>query len=590
MRALFLSTVILSVLALLAPAAQAAPRTVASCDAARIDKAAGVARTLSDCGRVDLRRGAEGAARQALGRLSGALRVRTGDLSLMRSTTTAAGPRLRFQQYVGGVPVRNGQVTVALGEDGAVQHVASSGSPSTQLDTKARVSRAEALLTARRRVPSGFDTVVAPTTTLVGEPTASGGLQLAWHVVLATRAPRADWNVLVSARSGEVLKADDADHARRRQRAHLLPEPGAVDGQHRPARPRRQRPGRAHQRPPVVRADRSQRRHDPDPRHVRRRRLAGDRERLLAALHAGPGVERHAHLQLHARRRPVRGGRRLPGGHAHAAHVRGARLPGHLPRPGADRRPLHPRRQLVLLDRRRRAPHGRRRGRRRRGLRRHRPRARPRDPGRAGARLRPGRRRPSSAPWARASATSSPRTSTSRTATPPTRPRAASASWSGTRRRTTRWSAPTHGSGCLRWADGTDEGNGADIGTYGGTPVEVHDDGRYWSAMLTCVFEGIEPSLGTDGRPQPHARAGARASREPRADRGRHRVRRLAPVAARGGRRALSGRGDRAHQDVRRATARHRHAAGHHAAGGERRARTLVARTAPTAGTAARRR
>ena len=127
----------------------------------------------------------------------------------MRSTTTAVGPRLRFQQYVGGVPVRNGQVTVALGENGAVQHVASSGSPSTQLDTKARVSRAQALLTARRRVPSGFDTVVAPTTTLVGEPTASGGLQLAWHVVLATRAPRADWNVLVSARSGEVLKADD---------------------------------------------------------------------------------------------------------------------------------------------------------------------------------------------------------------------------------------------------------------------------------------------------------------------------------------------------------------------------------------------
>ena len=25
----------------------------------------------------------------------------------------------------------------------------------------------------------------------------------------------------------------------------------------------------------------------------------------------------------------------------------------------------------------------------------------------------------------------------------------------------------------------------------------VHSDGRYWSAMLTCVFDGIEPSLGT---------------------------------------------------------------------------------------------
>ena len=62
MRASTVSIVILSALALLAPAAQAAaPRTVASCDAARVDKAAGVARTLSDCGKVDMARGAEGA-------------------------------------------------------------------------------------------------------------------------------------------------------------------------------------------------------------------------------------------------------------------------------------------------------------------------------------------------------------------------------------------------------------------------------------------------------------------------------------------------------------------------------------------------
>ena len=116
-RASTVSIVILSALALLAPAAQAAaPRTVASCEAARVDKAAGVARTLSDCGKVDLGRGAEGAARQAIGRLSGALGVRrdTSDLGLMRNFQKGAGPRLRFQQFVKGVPVRNGQVAVAL--------------------------------------------------------------------------------------------------------------------------------------------------------------------------------------------------------------------------------------------------------------------------------------------------------------------------------------------------------------------------------------------------------------------------------------------------------------------------------------------
>ena len=51
--------------------------------------------------------------------------------------------------------------------------------------------------------------------------------------------------------------------------------------------------------------------------------------------------------------------------------------------------------------------------------------------------------------------------------------------------------------GCLRWVNGKDEITGLDIGTYPGTPDEEHADGRYWSAMLTCVFNGIEPTLTT---------------------------------------------------------------------------------------------
>ncbi|MEO6351056.1 MAG: S-layer homology domain-containing protein [Candidatus Limnocylindrales bacterium] len=49
---------------------------------------------------------------------------------------------------------------------------------------------------------------------------------------------------------------------------------------------------------------------------------------------------------------------------------------------------------------------------------------------------------------------------------------------------------PTDGSGCLRWINGVDEGSGSDIGAYLGVPVEEHDDGRYWAAALTCVYEG----------------------------------------------------------------------------------------------------
>jgi Zn-dependent metalloprotease len=194
-------------------AAQAAPaRTVASCDVARLDKAAGVARSLGDCGRVDMAAGAEGASRQALGRLSGALGVRrdTSDLGLMSVSRTSAGPRVRFQQFVGGVPVRNGQVAVALDPDGSVIHVGNGAVAATKLDTDPDVGRAAALLTARRRVPSGFDLVSSPTVKLVAEPSARGALELAWLVFLPTRAPRADWNVVVSARSGDVLRAFDS--------------------------------------------------------------------------------------------------------------------------------------------------------------------------------------------------------------------------------------------------------------------------------------------------------------------------------------------------------------------------------------------
>lgn len=47
------------------------------------------------------------------------------------------------------------------------------------------------------------------------------------------------------------------------------------------------------------------------------------------------------------------------------------------------------------------------------------------------------------------------------------------------------------GSGCLRWINGRDEVAGGDLGMYSGTPTEEHDDGRFWSAALTCVYEGM---------------------------------------------------------------------------------------------------
>ena len=47
------------------------------------------------------------------------------------------------------------------------------------------------------------------------------------------------------------------------------------------------------------------------------------------------------------------------------------------------------------------------------------------------------------------------------------------------------------GSGCLRWINGRSEVNGSDIGAFSGTPTEVHSDGRFWSAAMTCIYEGM---------------------------------------------------------------------------------------------------
>ena len=135
MRALLVASVILLVAA---PAAGA--RTVATCDGARV--AAGVTRSVSDCTRVDLSRGTETAARQAIDRVAGALRVGWDELRLARSLPSAAGPRLRFQQYADGVPVLGGEVAVALGRDGAVQQIVNGASRDASVDTRARVGRA----------------------------------------------------------------------------------------------------------------------------------------------------------------------------------------------------------------------------------------------------------------------------------------------------------------------------------------------------------------------------------------------------------------------------------------------------------------
>ena len=78
------------------------------------------------------------------------------------------------------------------------------------------------------------------------------------------------------------------------------------------------------------------------------------------------------------------------------------------------------------------------------------------------------------------------------------------------------------GSGCLRWINGIDESTGADIGQYSNTPDEVHNDGRFWSAGMTCIFEGLGGDLAARDKA---LKLVHRLAAEPRPDFRQHRLR-----------------------------------------------------------------
>jgi Fungalysin/Thermolysin Propeptide Motif len=488
--------VVLSALALLASSAQAAvPRTVVSCDAARFDKAQGVARSLSDCGRVDMRRGAEGAARQAVGRLAGALGVRrdTADLSLMRVFSTSAGPRVRFQQSVKGIPVRNGQVAVALGKDGSVTQVGSSAVADTTLDTTPSLSSADALLTARRRVPSGFDLTRASRTALVAEPSARGALRLAWLVVLSTRAPRGDWNVVVSARSGDVLKAFNALKYDTGTALTYAPNPVQQTGD-------TDLRDNSDADSTALTADRiTVPLTDLDSGTPLLRGTFVDTTQTDAAdcdLPYTPGSASNAGRNYDL----TRSQNGFEETVAYAAITRVRRSYADFGFSDFFGHPVAINVHCIVDDNSFYSP--------------------------GDKRLHMGDGGVDDAEDA--DVTVHEFGHATQDAQVPgfgegleqgaigegfgdflatyTYLQDGNAAYQAARRFCVmEWDATAYnpvdpsnsGSGCLRWVDGTNENDGSDIGTYSGTPTEVHDDGRYWSAMLTCVFSGIEPSLGT---------------------------------------------------------------------------------------------
>src|SRR5687768_9588720 len=108
----------------------------AGCATAKSGLAAGVARWLEDCGRVDPKAEPEAAARGAIAARAAQLGLRADgrDLSLLKVDKTHGVTYVRFQQQHNGVPVFAGQVVVQYDRAGQVELINNHTLPNLALD------------------------------------------------------------------------------------------------------------------------------------------------------------------------------------------------------------------------------------------------------------------------------------------------------------------------------------------------------------------------------------------------------------------------------------------------------------------------
>ncbi len=178
----------------------------AGCRTAKAGTAPGVARWLEDCGSVDVKAAPEAAARSALAARAQTLGLRADgrDIALLQVQQSSGVTYVRFQQTYQGVPVYLGQVLVQYDRAGKVQLInnhtqaklAVATTPLVAADRAMDVAQAHIGNTAQLRAPAEQSLVINA---------EKGAPELAWHIVLYTQQPLGDWHVMVSASSGKLL-------------------------------------------------------------------------------------------------------------------------------------------------------------------------------------------------------------------------------------------------------------------------------------------------------------------------------------------------------------------------------------------------
>jgi hypothetical protein len=115
---------------------------------------------------------------------------------------------MRFSQRIGGVPVYGSDIAVSVMPDGRVIYVSNATVPgATAVNTVAQASSADALAVGAQYL--GIATVRHQKTERMIY-VANGVSRLVWRLELvAEEGPRGDWELLVDASTGNVLRAED---------------------------------------------------------------------------------------------------------------------------------------------------------------------------------------------------------------------------------------------------------------------------------------------------------------------------------------------------------------------------------------------
>lgn len=129
------------------------------------------------------------------------------ELGLISVKHGLASSHVTFQQTLAGLPVYGAYVTVHLGRDNDIQVIHYRLLPQLDVDTTGdQITAVEAVQQARQAINFAAPRTSSAAPERLVHPTSSTEGRVVWRVMVPAAEPQGDWEVLVDAATGEVVK------------------------------------------------------------------------------------------------------------------------------------------------------------------------------------------------------------------------------------------------------------------------------------------------------------------------------------------------------------------------------------------------